>query len=95
MVSLTLALWPYTGAASHRPKNSASRVGGVPLVPWLPSLSIAINLFLLGSIDKASFERFGIWTGILLVYYILIGLHASYDSAIESKTIAGEVNSSL
>ena len=85
----TLALW--LGV----PQAKKPRVWGVPLVPWLPSLSIAINLFLLGSIDKASFERFGIWTGILLIYYILIGLHASYDSVMESKTTAGEVNSSL
>ncbi|KAG6607557.1 Cationic amino acid transporter 1, partial [Cucurbita argyrosperma subsp. sororia] len=85
----TLALW--LGV----PQAKKLRVWGVSLIPWLPSLSIAINLFLLGSIDNASFERFGIWTGILLVYYILIGLHASYDSVMESKTTAGEVNSSL
>lgn len=33
------------------------RLWGVPLVPWLPSASIAINFFLLGSIDKASYIR--------------------------------------
>ncbi|XP_062162067.1 cationic amino acid transporter 1-like [Alnus glutinosa] len=57
---------------------------GVPLVPWLPSTSIAINIFLLGSIDKASFIRFGIWTGIMLVYYLFFGLHLSYDNATAS-----------
>ncbi|KAG6573545.1 Cationic amino acid transporter 1, partial [Cucurbita argyrosperma subsp. sororia] len=79
----TLALW--LGV----PQAKKPRVWGVPLVLWLPSLSVAINLFLLGSINKASFERFGIWIGILLIYYILIGLHASYDSDMESKTTAG------
>ncbi|KAK7411722.1 hypothetical protein VNO78_03159 [Psophocarpus tetragonolobus] len=59
---------------------------GVPLVPWLPSISIFINIFLLGSIDKDSFIRFGIWTVFLLVYYILFGLHASYDTAKEFET---------
>ena len=82
----TLALW--LGV----PQAKKPRVWGVPLVPWVPSLSIAINLFLLGSIDKASFERFGLWTGILLIYYFLIGLHASYDSVMESKTEAVRVN---
>ena len=57
------------------------RLWGVPLVPWLPSASIAINFFLLGSIDKASYLRFGIWTGILMVYYLFFGLHLSYDDA--------------
>lgn len=50
-------------------------------MPWLPSASIAINIFLLGSIDRDSFIRFGGWTGFLLVYYFLFGLHAAYDTA--------------
>ena len=58
---------------------------GVPLVPWIPSASIAVNIFLLGSIDKDSFIRFAIWTGLLMVYYLLFGLHASYDNAMEME----------
>lgn len=54
---------------------------GVPLMPWVASASIFINIFLLGSIDRDSFVRFGIWTAILMVYYLLFGLHASYDIA--------------
>ncbi|KAJ1405371.1 Cationic amino acid transporter, C-terminal [Sesbania bispinosa] len=65
------------------PQAKKPKLWGVPLVPWLPSLSIAINIFLLGSIDKDSFIRFGIWSGFLLVYYVLLGLHASYDTAKE------------
>ncbi|KAE9602876.1 putative amino acid/polyamine transporter I, cationic amino acid transporter [Lupinus albus] len=67
---------------------------GVPLVPWLPSFSIAINAVLLGTIDKASYIRFGIWTGFLFVYYLLFGLHASYDTAkeLEAKCGAEEWN---
>ncbi|KAE9587634.1 putative amino acid/polyamine transporter I, cationic amino acid transporter [Lupinus albus] len=57
-------------------------------VVMVPSLSIAINIFLLGSIDKDSFIRFAIWTGFLLVYYILFGLHASYDTTKEFETKA-------
>ncbi|URE24145.1 Amino acid permease [Musa troglodytarum] len=62
------------------PQARAPQTWGVPLVPWLPSASIAINTFLLGSIDGPSFVRFGIWTALLLVYYFF-GLHASYDTA--------------
>ncbi|KAF5472565.1 hypothetical protein F2P56_009276 [Juglans regia] len=63
------------------PQARKPKLWGVPLVPWLPSASIAINFFLLGSIDKASFKRFGIWTAIILVYYLFFGLHFSYDKA--------------
>ncbi|XP_027348456.1 cationic amino acid transporter 1-like [Abrus precatorius] len=76
------------------PQAKKPKLWGVPLVPWLPSLSIAINIFLLGSIDKDSFIRFGVWTGFLLVYYVFLGLHASYDTAkeFESKSITLEVD---
>ncbi|KAG4388178.1 hypothetical protein AAZX31_09G110400 [Glycine max] len=63
------------------PLTKKPKIWGVPLVPFLPSASIGINIFLLGSLDKASFRRFGVWTAILLVYYLFVGLHASYDMA--------------
>ncbi|XP_050221024.1 cationic amino acid transporter 1-like [Mercurialis annua] len=72
------------------PQARAPKLWGVPLVPWLPSASILINIFLLGSIDKDSFIRFGIWSAALLVYYFLFGLHASYDTARESEKSRGE-----
>lgn len=73
----TIGLWATV------PHAREAKLWGVPLVPWLPSASIAINIFLLGSIDKDSFIRFGVWTGLLLLYYVFFGLHASYDTAKE------------
>uniref|UniRef100_A0A7N0VHZ3 Cationic amino acid transporter C-terminal domain-containing protein n=1 Tax=Kalanchoe fedtschenkoi TaxID=63787 RepID=A0A7N0VHZ3_KALFE len=57
------------------------KIWGAPFLPWLPSASIAMNVFIMGSIDAPSFLRFGMWTLILLIYYLLVGLHASYDAA--------------
>ncbi|XP_057971348.1 cationic amino acid transporter 1 [Malania oleifera] len=71
----TFCLWAFV------PQARAPKLWGVPLVPWLPAASIFINIFLLGSIDKDSFVRFGVWTGLLLLYYLFVGLHASYDTA--------------
>nr|XP_043610542.1 cationic amino acid transporter 1 [Erigeron canadensis] len=71
----TFSLWAFV------PQAREPKMWGVPLVPWLPSTSIAINIFLLGSIDRDSFIRFAAWTGLLLVYYFLFGLHAAYDTA--------------
>eukprot|EP00249_Psilotum_nudum_P021306 c28061_g2_i1 orf=87-1958(+) len=81
--TVTIALWflGTLGLASFIPQARKPRVWACPLVPWLPSLSIACNIFLLGSIDKYSFIRFGVWTGLMLLYYFLFGLHASYDTA--------------
>ncbi|KAF9614907.1 hypothetical protein IFM89_021264 [Coptis chinensis] len=67
------------------PQARNPKLWGVPLVPWLPSLSIAVNIFLLGSIAGAAFARFAVWTVILLLYYFFFGLHASYDTAKQSR----------
>ncbi|XP_074335763.1 cationic amino acid transporter 1-like [Apium graveolens] len=61
------------------------KLWGVPFMPWLPSASVAINVFIMGSIDGPSFIRFSIWTVVLLVYYLFVGLHASYDAANGTK----------
>ena len=37
-----------------------------------------LALQLMVPIDGASFIRFAGWTGILLVYYLFVGLHASF-----------------
>lgn len=81
--AVTVPIWflSTVGMKILVPQARAPKLWGVPLVPWLPSASIAINIFLLGSIDEKSFVRFGIWTGVLLVYYFLFGLHATYDTA--------------
>ncbi|PON54751.1 Amino acid/polyamine transporter [Parasponia andersonii] len=85
----TLGLWVFV------PQARTPKIWGVPLVPWLPSASIAINIFLLGSIDKASFVRFGLWTGFILIYYFLFGLHASYESAKEYEEKGSEDETQL
>ncbi|KAI7737357.1 hypothetical protein M8C21_028820 [Ambrosia artemisiifolia] len=59
------------------------KLWGAPFVPWLPSGSIALNVYMMGSIDGASFFRFMGWTAVLLTYYVLVGLHASYDASKE------------
>ncbi|KAK1369029.1 Cationic amino acid transporter 1 [Heracleum sosnowskyi] len=82
---ITVPIWILStiGIKVFVPHAREPKLWGVPLVPWLPSASIAINIFLLGSIDGDSFIRFGVWTVLLLIYYIFFGLHASYDTAKE------------
>lgn len=63
------------------PVARAPRRWGVPLMPWLPSLSIATNLFLMGSLGAQAFVRFGVCTAVMMLYYVLVGLHATYDVA--------------
>lgn len=66
------------------PKRRVPKVWGVPLVPLLPSLSIGTNLFLIGSLGPEAFWRFFICSAVMVVYYLLVGVHTTYDMAHQS-----------
>ncbi|OAY84369.1 Cationic amino acid transporter 5 [Ananas comosus] len=80
---VTIPLWILgtLGIQLFVPQCQKPKVWGVPLVPWLPSLSIATNLFLMGSLGSQAFIRFGLCTGIMMIYYVFFGVHATYDMA--------------
>ncbi|KAL6206236.1 hypothetical protein ACLB2K_023485 [Fragaria x ananassa] len=80
---VTVPIWFFTTLAMSvfLPQQRSPKVWGVPLVPWLPSLSIATNIFLMGSLSSSAFIRFGICTAVMLIYYAFFGLHATYDMA--------------
>ncbi|KAM1003926.1 hypothetical protein ACFX13_004256 [Malus domestica] len=80
------------------PKHRVPKVWGVPLVPWLPALSIGINVFLIGSLGYVAFLRFFICTAVMVLYYLFVGVHATYDVAHqieqEPRTQEGNENAS-
>lgn len=81
--AITVPLW-FSGTlaiAVFLPQQRTPKVWGVPLVPWLPSLSITMNLFLMGSLGYQAYIRFGICTAVMLFYYVFFGLHATFDMA--------------
>ncbi|KAL5731765.1 DNA-binding transcription factor cat8 [Ranunculus cassubicifolius] len=73
------------------PQQRAPKIWGVPLVPWLPAVSIAINLFLIGALGYLAFVRFAICTGVMLVYYVFVSLHTTYDVA-QQKPVDLEIS---
>ncbi|WJX28048.1 Catabolite repression protein cat5 [Trifolium repens] len=80
---ITIPVWFFStlGMSLFLTQQRKPRFWGVPLVPWLPSLSIATNIFLMGSLESKAFLRFGICTLVMLVYYVFFGLHSTYDMA--------------
>ncbi|KAL7131361.1 hypothetical protein ABFS83_13G192200 [Erythranthe nasuta] len=92
--TVTIPVWflGTLGIAVLLPQERTPTVWGVPLVPWFPSLSIAINLFLMGSLGAKTFIRFGICTVIMLVYYVFCGLHATYDRAQQMNAESAKIN---
>lgn len=88
---ITIGMWFFATLGLNLMVKQARKpkVWGVPLVPWVPSASVALNVFVISSIDGPSFIRFSIWTVVLLVYYLFVGLHASYDAAKEFEGKGG------
>lgn len=56
---------------------------GVPFMPCLPSISIFMNIFLLGSLDGPSYVWFGFFSGLAVLVYVLYSVHASFDAEAE------------
>lgn len=58
---------------------------GVPLMPWVPCFSIFLNIFLLGNIDSPSYVRFGFFSAVVVLVYVLYSVHASFDGEEEGS----------
>lgn len=66
---------------------------GVPLMPWIPSISIFLNIFLLGSFDGGAYARFGIFSALAVLVYVFYSVHASFDA--EEDGFLGQKNSEI
>ncbi|XP_057820411.1 cationic amino acid transporter 6, chloroplastic-like [Cryptomeria japonica] len=77
---LLITAFKLTVPIVHHPKD-----WGVPLMPWFPAASIFLNVFLLSTLDRWSYARFGLWTIFLLFFYIFFSVHATHDAEASSK----------
>ncbi|CAA0814386.1 Cationic amino acid transporter 7- chloroplastic [Striga hermonthica] len=68
-------LFHFTARQARKPES-----WGVPLMPWIPCVSIFLNIFLLGSLDGRSYVRFGIFSALTVLLYVLYSVHSSFDA---------------
>ncbi|KAK3029855.1 hypothetical protein RJ639_038289 [Escallonia herrerae] len=52
----------------------------VPFMPWPAALSIFLNVFLMTTLRKLSYQRFGIWACLITLFYVLYGVHSTYQA---------------
>ncbi|KAF3448237.1 hypothetical protein FNV43_RR08950 [Rhamnella rubrinervis] len=65
----------------------------MPFMPWLPSLSIVLNIFLMATLKLLSFQRFTIWGCLITLFYLLYGVHSTYQAEeMEMVNIDGDAN---
>ncbi|CAO2153240.1 unnamed protein product [Urochloa humidicola] len=65
------------------PQARAPELWGVPGMPWVPAASVFLNVFLLGSLDRPSYVRFGVFSAAAVLVYVFYSVHASHDAAEE------------
>ncbi|KAL6906107.1 hypothetical protein ACP4OV_003708 [Aristida adscensionis] len=70
------------------PQAHTPELWGVPAMPWVPAASVFLNVFLLGSLDRPSYIRFGVFSAAAVLVYVLYSVHASYDAE-ESAALDG------
>lgn len=62
---------------SRQPTSGAKLSFKVPLVPWLPGISILINMYLMIKLDVLTWMRVSIWIGIGLLIFLSYGIRHS------------------
>ncbi|XP_045497928.1 cationic amino acid transporter 2-like [Colias croceus] len=71
-------------ALSRQPVSEKKLAFSVPLVPWLPGLSILINVYLMLNLDYMTWVRFAVWIAAGLLIYITYG---AWHSSERRRTI--------
>lgn len=64
---------------SRQPTSDAKLSFSVPLVPWLPGISILINVYLMIMLDVMTWVRFTVWIIIGLTIYFTYGMKNSVE----------------
>uniref|UniRef100_A0A0E0KTE7 Cationic amino acid transporter C-terminal domain-containing protein n=1 Tax=Oryza punctata TaxID=4537 RepID=A0A0E0KTE7_ORYPU len=52
----------------------------VPLMPWPAAASVFLNVFLMTTLKVMSFQRFGLWSLVIIVFYVCYGVHSTYTA---------------
>ncbi|XP_020574007.1 cationic amino acid transporter 6, chloroplastic-like isoform X2 [Phalaenopsis equestris] len=59
----------------HRPLKWS-----VPLMPWPAAASVFLNIFLMSSLKKRSYQRFAVWNCMIVLFYVLYGVHSTFQA---------------
>ncbi|XP_042512891.1 cationic amino acid transporter 6, chloroplastic-like [Macadamia integrifolia] len=70
------------------PCGRRSTQWSVPFMPWPAAVSIFLNVFLMTTLNKIPFIRFGIWACLVTLFYVLYGVHSTYRA---EELLTGDV----
>ncbi|XP_035998972.1 high affinity cationic amino acid transporter 1 isoform X1 [Fundulus heteroclitus] len=87
MVSLVLVfiIW-------RQPESKTKLSFKVPLLPFIPVVSMFVNVYLMMQLDRGTWVRFSIWMAIGLVIYFCYGIHHSSEASSSHSALVTEMN---
>lgn len=70
----------------RQPLSSRQLSFKVPFVPWLPGISILVNIYLMMTLDPMTWIRFAVWIAVGLAIYFGYGIWKSKQRFITEPT---------
>lgn len=61
-------------------------------MPWPAAASVFLNVFLMTTLKKRSFIRFGVWSCVITLFYLLYGVHSTYHAEAKETEFAMEMD---
>ncbi|XP_078268624.1 cationic amino acid transporter 3-like [Rhinoraja longicauda] len=72
IIVITFVIW-------KQPKSDVPLTFKVPCVPWLPIISVFVNVYLMVMLDLETWAMFGIWMLLGFLIYFIYGMHHSSE----------------
>ncbi|KAM9499451.1 high affinity cationic amino acid transporter 1-like isoform 1-T2 [Salvelinus alpinus] len=83
-VLLTFIIW-------RQPESKTKLSFKVPLLPFIPVVSMFVNVYLMMQLDRGTWIRFAVWMVIGFVIYFGYGIHHSAEAALASSSPESDV----
>ncbi|XP_015235255.1 PREDICTED: high affinity cationic amino acid transporter 1-like isoform X1 [Cyprinodon variegatus] len=76
----------------RQPESKTKLSFKVPLLPFIPVISMFVNVYLMMQLDRGTWIRFSIWMAIGFVIYFCYGIHHSNEAASARLSLVTEMN---
>ncbi|XP_041864237.1 high affinity cationic amino acid transporter 1 isoform X2 [Melanotaenia boesemani] len=76
----------------RQPESRTKLSFKVPLLPFIPVISMFVNVYLMMQLDRGTWIRFSVWMAIGLVIYLGYGIHHSSEGATSRSSLETEMN---